>query len=85
MVSGSNIPNSMKDGSRSKMINGSKDSCGDTTGKKNQENGKIKKQRDHFHRVTKKHDQYTLVKESKKWYEGWKQENLTTKTELELC
>ena len=42
MVSGSSTSNSMKDGSRSKMTSGSKQLCGDTTEKKNQENGKTK-------------------------------------------
>ena len=52
-VSGSSISNSMKNESRRKMTSGSKDLCGNTTEKKYQENGKTKKQRHHFHRVTK--------------------------------
>ena len=37
MLSGSNMSNSMKDGSRSKMTSGSKDVCGDSTRKGNDE------------------------------------------------
>ena len=40
--SGSSTLNRMKDGSKSKMTSGSKDLCGDTTEKKNNENGKTK-------------------------------------------
>ena len=53
MVNGSSVSNSMKNDSRSKMTSGSKDLCGNTTEKKNQEHGKAKKQRQHFRRVTK--------------------------------
>ena len=35
--SGSSAPNNMKDGSKSKMASGSKDLCGDSTRKKNDE------------------------------------------------
>ena len=40
--SGSSTSNSMKDGSKSKMISGSKDLCGDTIEKKSNKNGKTK-------------------------------------------
>ena len=60
MVSGSSISNSMKDGSRSKMTSGSKDLCGDTTEKKNQENGKTKSKDITFIVLQKKHEINTL-------------------------
>ena len=42
MMSGSSVSNNMKNDSRGKMTSGSKDLCGNTTEKKNQENGKAK-------------------------------------------
>ena len=42
MESGSSVSNNIKNDSRSKMTSGSKDLCGNTTEKKNQENGKAK-------------------------------------------
>ena len=42
MESGSSVSNSIKNDSRSKMTSGSKYLCGNTTEKKNQENGKAK-------------------------------------------
>ena len=42
MMSGKSVSNSMKNDSRSKMTSGCKDLCGNTTEKKNQENGKAK-------------------------------------------
>ena len=46
----------MKDGSKSKMESGSKDLCGDSTGKKNTE----KKQRRYVYRSTKKFESNAL-------------------------
>ena len=53
----------MMDGSKSKMESGSKDMCGDSAGKKNNEKSQNK---DVTLTVLQKHDQCTRVKESKK-------------------
>ena len=51
--SGSSTLNITKDGSKSKMASGSKDLCGDSTGKKIHESEKTKKQRRYVYRSTK--------------------------------
>ena len=64
----------MKDGSQCKMISGSKDMCGDSTGKKNNESEKTKKKTKTFSlSYYVKHEINALqVKEPKKWYASLK-------------
>ena len=65
---GSSTLNNMKDGSKSKMASGSKDMCGDSTEKKNNESGKTKNKDITFIMLQKTWDQCTQVKELKKWH-----------------